>query len=257
MLITTLTVAWNAVATIADTCRSVAAQRHPAVEHLVIDGASRDNTVGVARAHLRAGGRIVSEPDRGLYDAMNKGLAQATGEIVGFLNADDVFADDLVLSRIASTFADPMVDAVFGDLVYVAANDLTRVVRYWDAGSFRPRAFRYGIMPPHPTLYVRHSLLPRIGGFRLDLSMANDFECCLRWLSTHRLRVRHIPQVLVCMRLGGESNRSWRNVFRQNACIQQALRWNNMAPHPLFPVLKILIKGRQYVTAWKIRGRHK
>ncbi len=101
-------------------------------------------------------------------------------------------------------------------------------------------------MPPHPTVYARRSLLPRIGGFRTDLAMANDFECCLRWFVTHRLRARHIPRVLVRMRLGGESNRTWRNVLKQNICIQQALRWNGLSPHPLYLLLKGLEKTRQF-----------
>lgn len=180
---------------------------------------------------------------------MNKGLNQARGDIVGFLNADDIYADNFVLSHIAAEFADPQVDAIFGNLVYVAADDTSRCIRYWDSHKFHTSAFRYGVMPPHPTVYMRRHLLSRIGGFRLDMAMANDFEFCVRYFAKYRIRSGHLNRVMVKMRLGGESNRSWRNVWRQNVCIQQALRLNGLAPHPLYPLVKGLDKGRQFLRS--------
>lgn len=247
MRVNVITVSFNSSKTIADTCISVKLQVGCHIEHLVIDGGSTDGTQDIAAKAIRSGGRIFSEPDRGIYDAMNKGLRHSTCDIVGFLNSDDLFHDQNVIARISEVFSDPAVDAVFGDLVYVSRFDPTRIVRYWDSSTFNSSAFSYGVMPPHPTLYVRGNVLRRFGGFRLDLPMANDFEFCARYIASHRVRYRHMPHTLVKMRLGGESNRSLRNIALQNFCIFRALRLNGIIPHPLYPLAKALDKGRQFI----------
>jgi glycosyltransferase involved in cell wall biosynthesis len=246
MRISLITVCYNAATTLPDTLVSVAGQTLQPYEHIVVDGGSRDGTRDILAAWSRHPLRWSSAPDRGIYDAMNQGLARATGDAVGFLNADDIFADERVLATIATELGSSRADAIFGDLVYVPRDDPRRVMRHWDASGFTPNAFAHGSMPPHPTLYIRRSCIDRFGGFRLDLAMANDFEFCVRYFASHRIRYRHIPKVLVRMRLGGESNRTWSNVMKQNWCIQRALRMHGLTPHPLYPVLKALDKGRQF-----------
>jgi hypothetical protein len=151
MKISVITATWNCVETVGDCLASVAGQSYPDLEHILIDGGSRDGTLDVLQAHRDRLAVLVSEPDGGIYDALNKGLARATGEVVGLLHADDVYADAEVLARVAGAFADPAVEAVYGDLVYVAREDTGRVIRYWRSGTFRPARLRRGWMPPHPT----------------------------------------------------------------------------------------------------------
>ncbi len=246
-----ITVCFNSAATIADTLSSVAAQEGVEVEHIVVDGASTDGTMEVIRGHAWKPARVISEPDRGIYDAMNKGIAAATGEVVGFLNADDVFASPAALRSIAHAFEHPATDAVYGDLVYVRSNDLGASVRYWRSGPFRVGATAYGWAAPHPTFYVRRRLLEQHGGFDLRFRVAGDAELMIRLLERHRIRVRYLPEVLVRMRVGGVSNRSVHNVLRGNAEIIEALRKNGLPAPSLAGLLlrKVALKGRQYVQA--------
>jgi len=222
--ISLITASYNCAATIADALKSVAEQSHPNVEHVIVDGASRDGTWELVQA-LRSP-RVVafSEPDRGIYDALNKGIARSSGDVVGFLHADDVFADRDVLARVAEAFGDPAVDAVYGDLQYVRQDDLARVVRYWRSQPFTPELLRRGWMPPHPTLYVRRPLYERLGGYDASYRIAADYELILRLFSLPGLRAFYIPHVLVKMRVGGVSNRSLRLIVRKSAEDLRALR---------------------------------
>ena len=174
-----ITVSYNSASTIADTLRSVAEQSHLGIEHLVIDGASKDATLQIVRTHGAHVARVISEPDNGIYDAMNKGLALATGDYVGFLNADDLFATSQAVAQLAQA-ATSGADAVFGDLVYVAAREVNRVIRRWHSGEFQPSRLRFGWMPPHPTFYVKRSLLPELGGFDTSLRQAAQHEVIVR-----------------------------------------------------------------------------
>lgn len=235
MKITVITVAFNCADTIADTMASVSLQTHPDIEHLVIDGASRDGTVQVASSRAAPFTRIVSEPDKGIYDAMNKGLGWASGEVIGFLNADDLFADEYSLSRVASAFADPEVEACFGDLVYVS-QDNKRVVRYWKSRPFQHGSFANGWSPAHPTFYVRRTALERLGRFDLSFRLAADTEFMLRYLEKAFVRATYIPHVQVRMRVGGATNRSLRNIVRQNGEIFRALD-KNAVPFSRFSFL--------------------
>jgi glycosyltransferase len=217
MSVTVITVCFNSARTIVDALRSVQSQTHAALEHIVIDGASRDGTAQLVREHGHRVARFVSEPDHGIYDAMNKGLALASGEFVGFLNADDVFADDGVVARIAAAASSPShPDAVFGDLVYVDAQDMTRVVRRWRSGRFASSRLRFGWMPPHPTFYARTEQLRRLGGFDTGYRIAADYDCMLRVLSRPGATAAYLDEVLVRMRTGGASNRSLSAVLRKS-----------------------------------------
>lgn len=177
--------------------------------------------------------RFISEPDGGIYDAMNKGLGLASGEVIGFLNADDMFADGLVLSRVAAAFEDPTIEACFGDLLYVT-EDNQSVVRYWKSRPFVPGSFARGWAPAHPTFYIRRSALERFGGFDFSYRLAADTELMMRYLEKGRVRSAYIPEVQVRMRVGGATNRSFRNIFRQNQEIFRALKKNDV-PYSLIP----------------------
>lgn len=226
MKISVITVAYNSASTIADTVLSVIRQTHTDLEHLVIDGQSTDVTVEVVQAHRHPRLLLSSEPDQGIYDAMNKGLRRATGELIGFLNADDFYADDEVLARVAHAFADPDVEACYGDLVYVTENN-RRVVRYWKSRAYVPGGFARGWCPAHPTFYIRRSALERMGLFDLTYRLAADTEFMMRYLEKG-VRSVYIPHIQVRMRLGGATNRSWGNVVRQNREIFHALHKNGI-----------------------------
>jgi glycosyltransferase len=216
MKITVITVCYNSSATIAEALASVAAQRHPRVEHIVVDGGSRDGTQQIVRASGQRVAHLISEPDRGIYDAMNKGLSLATGDYVGFLNADDALADPSVLARIADAARDQP-DAVYGDLVYVRERRPDRVVRVWHSGSFHHDKLRRGWMPPHPTFYVRRELLGSLGLFDTGMRIAADYDFMMRCLSRPGTRAVYVPHVLVRMRMGGASNSSLRALRRKSA----------------------------------------
>jgi glycosyltransferase len=216
MKLSIVTATYNAAHTVGDSLRSVAAQTHRDIEHWVIDGGSRDGTQAVVQAEGRHLAGFVSEPDGGIYDALNKGIRRATGDVLGFLHADDVYAHEQVLARVAAAFEDPAVDAVYGDLTYVDKSDIGRVIRYWKAGAYQRSRFERGWMPPHPTLYVRRAVYERLGIFDTRYRIAADYDNVLRLLYVGSIEVRYIPEVLVCMRVGGASNRSLRNIARKS-----------------------------------------
>ena len=188
---------------------------------------------------------LVSEPDLGIYDAMNKGVARATGDIVGILNADDCYNDPNVLRDVVAAFHDPSVEVVYGDLVYVDAGD--RVKRYWRSGEHRRWKWRLGWMPPHPTFFVRRSVYQRFGGFDLSFPIAADYELMLRLLMKHKIGVRYVSRVLVRMSAGGYSNRSVRNIIKANGEAYRAWRRNQLALGYLVPLLKPAQKISQFV----------
>lgn len=224
MRISVITVCFNSEATIGQTLQSVREQTHGDIEHVVVDGGSRDNTLEVVATEGPHVVKLVSEPDSGIYDAMNKGLALATGDVIGFLNSDDVFAHAEVVSKIALAMTDSAIDACYGDLVYVTQDDLNKIVRYWKSGQYRQGLFERGWVPAHPTFYARRKLYEKYGGFDLDMKLAADFDILLRFFEVHRIRTAYIPDVLVRMRLGGATNVSLGNVLRQNVEIAKAFR---------------------------------
>lgn len=249
MKISLVTVTWNSAATIGDTLRSVNAQTHPDVEQIVVDGGSRDATLAIVRDQGLRVAVLVSEPDRGIYDAMNKGLRLARGDVIGLINSDDFLAGPGVLAKVAAVFGDLAVDAVYGDLCYVAQNDPARVVRYWRSSPFRSGLFARGWAPPHPTLYIRRSLYERYGGFDLAYPLAADLELMARYFEVHRLRARYVPEVFVHMRTGGATNRSLANIARQNREIWHALRKHGLAGSMAgFALRKVASRLRQFIT---------
>lgn len=229
MKISVITVAYNCEATIADTIDSVAQQNHPDIEYIVVDGASRDRTLSIVEARRDVVTRWVSEPDRGIYDAMNKGMEMATGELIGFLNADDMFAHADVVGSIArAAQMQPDADVVYGDLVYVQQDHPDRVIRYWRSGEFSASKLRFGWMAPHPTLYVRRSTLSAIGPFDASLRIAGDYEFMLRCFGRVGAKAAYVRDTLVRMRAGGVSNRSIRAMVDKSREDLTALRRNRV-----------------------------
>jgi len=213
MKISVITATWNSEATIGDTLASFASQDFKDTEYLIIDGASSDGTLDVVRAKGKRVDKIISESDKGIYDALNKGIGLATGDVIGFLHSDDVYAHPAVLTQVANTFIKNDVDAVYGDLVYVSKSDPDKIIRKWTSGDFSREKFRNGWMPPHPTFYLKRSCYERFGGFDLSYRIAADYDSILRYMWKHKITAAYIPDVLVRMRVGGESNRSIKNII--------------------------------------------
>ena len=211
-----VTACFNAADTLPETLQSVASQRGVAVEHWVLDGGSGDATRGLLESADHPGLQWASERDAGVYDALNNGFARANGEVLGLLHADDVFADEHVLHKVARMFADPLVDVVYGDLQYVRREAPLEVVRHWASGQFASSRLSWGWMPPHPTVFLRRRVWDAIGGFDLSYRIAADYEHMLRWMTREGVVVRYLPEVLVRMRLGGLSNRSFKNLVRKS-----------------------------------------
>lgn len=242
-----VTVCFNSSSTIGDTLRSVREQTYDDIEHIVVDGGSKDNTLEIVAKEGAHVSTLVSEKDNGIYDAMNKGLAVARGDIVGFLNSDDVFANSDVIATIAQAMADPLVDACYGDLVYVAAADASKVVRYWKSCEYRPGLCARGWMPAHPTFYARRAVYQRHGDFDLSLKLQADFEMALRLLDIGGLNTVYIPEVLVRMRMGGASNASFRNILRGNLEASKACQKHGLPGGVLFIAGKILSRLPQFL----------
>lgn len=231
MKISVITACYNSASTLGHALDSVVSQNYSDIEHIVIDGASSDVTRSILEARPQQQLRWYSEPDEGIYDALNKGIARAQGDVVGFLHADDEYASTDVLSMVARCFTDPSVMACYGDLVYVSQHDTSRVIRYWRSGAYHPSQLKSGWMPPHPTLYVRRELYEKIGGFNTTYRIAADYDCILRlfcYIEERGGRVEYLPSVLVNMRTGGASNRSLKNIIQKSREDLWALRSNKV-----------------------------
>lgn len=215
------------------------------LEIIVIDGGSDQPTLRVLERYHHRINILVSEPDKGVYDAMNKGINLATGEVIGILNADDRYNDGQVLRDVATVMRGSQIDACYGDLVYVNSKD--RVVRYWKSGAYQPIKFYFGWMPPHPAFFVRRRLYEKYGTFALSFPIAADYELMLRFILRHGIRLAYIPRVLVRMAIGGESNRSLRNIIRANQEVWMAWRKNGLRFGYLVPFLKPAQKIPQFI----------
>ena len=246
MRISVVTVCLNSVRTIRDALGSVGRQTLPGVEHIVVDGGSIDGTQEIVNGFTPKVARLIPGPDRGLYDAMNKGLAAATGDVIGYLNSDDVYACDDVLQKVARVFADDSVDACYGDLVYVQQDDMSRVVRYWRSCRYEPGLIGRGWMPAHPTFFVRRSILQELGGFNIRYRFHADFDLMVRLFLLRKIRTAYLPEILVRMRIGGKTNKSLRNIIRGNLESLESLRSHGAAVTPMFFVGKLLSRVPQF-----------
>lgn len=224
MKISIVTVCYNSENTILSTLDSVSQQDYSNIEHVIIDGVSKDGTLNIINSHLSANKVVVSELDNGIYDAMNKGIKLASGEVIGTLNADDFYIENDVVSEVANTFEDSTIEACFADLVYVDQTDTDKVVRYWKSQPYTAGLFKQGWMPAHPTFFVRKSVYERLGHFDLNYRIAADFELLFRFIEKHKIKTAYIPKVMVKMRLGGTTNASFANVVTQNKEIISTLQ---------------------------------
>jgi len=245
--ISVITVAWNAAATIGDTLRSVAAQTGVDVEHIIVDGGSADATAEIVADYAGPGAIFVSEPDKGLYDAMNKGVARATGDVIGFLNADDFFCRTDALALIAAAVHDLKVDAVSGSVAIVRASSINKLVRVYSSTSFAPWMLRFGHMPPHPGFYVRRSVFEAVGSFDPTITIGADFDWMLRFFRREHFTAAAIPQTLVTLRDGGLSNNGFGSRRRINAQALASLRRNRIGSFSFLVWSKYLVKALQFV----------
>lgn len=244
--ISIVTVVFNGARSIAAAMDSFATQNWSNKEHLVIDGQSTDGTVELIRGRDPGPDVFVTERDNGMYDALNKGVLLATGDVIGMLHADDLFYDSESLSKVAAAFADPNVDAVYGDLIYVDQKQTDRIIRYWKSGVFDPGSFRRGWMPPHPTVFVRRSVYLKLGEYRTDMGTAADYEWLVRLFYCHRINAAYVPEILVRMRVGGQSNASLAKRWSANRGDQQAWIANGLKPPFGLRLTKPLRKLPQY-----------
>lgn len=248
MKITIITAVYNRERTIAAALTSLHAQTHPNIEHIIIDGGSTDGTLAILEAAAaRPQTTLISEPDSGIYDALNKGLVRATGEVIGILHSDDLFADAAVLADVAQAFQQTPTDAVYGDLDYIANDGTARIIRHWRSGAYSPTKLRYGWMPPHPALFVRKPVIDAHGGYDTKLRIAADYDAILRWFTRARITPVYIPRVLVKMRVGGESNRSLERVIQKSREDLTALRRNDIGGLAAL-LWKNLSKLPQFIT---------
>lgn len=221
MKISIITVCYNSEKTIGDTLLSVREQKYGNVEHIVVDGLSKDSTLEVVAAEGSRVTKIVSEKDKGIYDAMNKGIALATGDVIGFINADDFYPTSDVLAMVAAAFESSGADCCYGDLCYVQQADVSKTVRYWRSSAFASGMFGRGWCPPHPTFFVRREVYARLGGFDLNFKIGADIELMARFLEVGRISSHYVPKILVHMRMGGTTNRSLSNIVKQNLEIRR------------------------------------
>ncbi len=230
MKVSIITIAYNSAATIEDTIRSVVAQDYLDIEYIIIDGGSKDNTLSIASKYRDHISCIVSEKDNGIYDAMNKGVAKATGNIVGILNSDDFYASNNIISNVVNEFVVSKCDGLYGDLVYVNREDADKVVRTWKAGAYHHGKFKRGWMPPHPTFFVKNNKYTELGMYNLNLKSAADYELMLRFIHKHEIKMSYLPLIMTKMRIGGQSNMTLKNRIKANMEDRLAWKINGLKP---------------------------
>lgn len=228
MRISVITAVYNRNAVVGDAVDSVLRQTYRDIDYVIQDGGSTDGTLARIAERKAPRIRLCSERDDGLYDAINRGIARASGEVIGLMHSDDVFASDDVLARVAEALNDPAVDGVYGDLDYVSTGDMSRTIRKWRSGGYAPEKLRRGWMPPHPTLYLRRSVFAAWGAYDTSYRIAADYDAMLRYLVRGGIRLAYVPKVFVRMRVGGESNRSLSKILTKSREDYRAIRANGV-----------------------------
>jgi glycosyltransferase len=230
MKVSIITIAYNSAETIEDTIRSVVGQDYNNIEYIIVDGASTDQTLGIVKKYGDKVSVLISEKDKGIYDAMNKGINAATGDIIGILNSDDHYTDSKVISDVVAVFNKTACDSLYADLEYVDRGDLNRVIRRWHAGPYRDKMFLRGWMPPHPTFFAKKKCYDTFGLYNTSLRSAADYELMLRFIHKHKVSIAYLPRIITRMRAGGQSNVSLRNRLKANMEDRAAWKMNDLKP---------------------------
>jgi len=226
-----ITITYNSESTLVETIDSVLSQTYKDIEYIIIDGASTDDTVSIIHSYKDKITKFVSEKDNGLYHALNKGIAMATGDIIGVLHSDDFYINHHTVENVVNTFKAHHADAVYADLFYVDKEDTSKVHRKWKSGQYKHGMFMNGWMPPHPTFFVKRSVYEKYGSFNLDLVSAADYELMLRFIHKHKIKLAYLPEFIIKMRVGGKSNVSIKNRIRANKEDKKAWEMNGLKPH--------------------------
>jgi glycosyltransferase involved in cell wall biosynthesis len=245
MLVSIITSVLNGGTTVEDTIKSILSQHYKNIEYIVIDGCSTDNTIAIIQKYRSSITHFLSEPDHGVYDAMNKGLNLASGDIIGFLNADDVYVDSHVIQNIVEKMQTAGADCCYGDLVYIN-NQTHKVTRLWKSGEYKKGAFFHGWVLPHPVFFCKREIFTKFGGFNGDFQIAGDFELMLRFIERHQIKLTYIPKVLVKMRTGGKATRL-RGILRGNWEIIRSFRMNGFRLSLWFFAYKPILKLKQLI----------
>lgn len=246
MKVTIITVTYNSEKYLEDCILSVIKQQHRSIEHIIIDGKSNDGTVDIIKKYESHITKWISETDKGMYDAINKGMALATGDVIGILNSDDMLETDDVISAISETFEQQHVGAVYGDLEYVHSEDTEKVFRIWKGKKYDRSLFKAGWMPAHPTFYIKRNLVEEFGGYESHYFTAADYEFMARYLFHHRVTACYLPKLIVKMRVGGQSNKNFQQRFRANRRDYLAMKKNKIPFAFFVSILKPLSKLHQF-----------
>ena len=244
MKVSIVTVCYNSEQTIEDSILSVINQRYDDIEYIIVDGKSNDRTLDIVNQYKSSITRIVSETDQGIYDAMNKGLALSTGEVVAFLNSDDIYQDDQVIASVVEAMESKKVDCLYGDIVYVDRNQIDRVKRHWVTGE--QNDFGTGWHPAHPAFFLKRHNYLELGDYRIEMNIAADFELMMRMLQKHQVRSLYFPEILVRMRLGGASNKSIKNILQGYKDIKKAFNVNQISMPVIYPFYRYLPKIKEF-----------
>jgi glycosyltransferase involved in cell wall biosynthesis len=247
MKISLITVTYNSALYLQNAIQSVYNQDYPDIEYIIIDGGSTDETLSIIEQNSPCITKWISEKDNGMYDAINKGMQMATGDVIGILNSDDMLASKDVISKIATCFKEQKIDSLFGDLLYVDATETSKIHRFWRGMTYNRKSFNLGWMPAHPTFYVRREIVEELGGYETHYFSASDFELMTRYLYKHRISSYYLPELIVKMRKGGMSNGSFKKRIRANRRDYLALKVNKVPFAFMVSLIKPLRKLPQYV----------
>jgi len=241
MKVSIITATYNSQETVLDTIDSVATQTYDNIEHIIIDGKSTDSTLLIIKENSDKISKIISESDNGIYDALNKGIKNATGDVIAFMHADDIYANNTIIEKVVKLFNEKQTDSVYGDLQYVSKNDTNKVIRFWKSEEFIFSKLKKGWMPPHPTFFVKKEIYNKFGYFDTSYRIAADYDIILRFLGKHKISTSYLPEVMIKMRVGGESNKSIENIIKKMREDVKALKKNKLGNwHTVF--MKNIIK---------------